>query len=209
MWSRLGLTGARWRWRLWLQWAGASVLGSAVMWLLTQQFYPAIYQYLHKAPLRDGSPVYLSDFVALLSVGGIVAGAGQCFALRQHIVLNLWNVLVWLIGNVLSTLVPLGLVIDTTNPITIVTASAWIAGLLGFVVGAVQCIVLLDAMRWSGAWILASACAGAVGWPIGSYVQNLVAGHIDVGGYVVNMMLSGTLLALLLSQRQPIRYAAR
>jgi len=145
--------------------------------------------------------VYLRDFVALLSVGGIVAGVGQCFALRQHIVLNLWNVLLWLIGNVLSTLVPLGLVIDTTNPITVMTASAWIGGLLGFVVGAVQCIVLLGAMRWTGTWILASVFAGAVGWPLGSFIQNLVAGHIDLGGYVVNLMLSGTLLALLLSQR--------
>jgi len=55
MWSSFLLTSARWRWRLWLQWTGASVLGGAVSWLLTQQFYSAIYQYLHKTPLRDGS----------------------------------------------------------------------------------------------------------------------------------------------------------
>jgi len=81
---------------------------------------------------------------------------------------------------------------------TIIPLGVW-TGLIGALAGIVQWCALRGKVQWARSWILVSAGAGAVGWPVGVLVGIAVfgptwgasAGWIGVGA------LSGVALVLL------------
>lgn len=185
----------RWDWRFWMWWTVASMLGAGIILLV--------------AKLGNGvSNVMLGALV--LGTGGGVAGLGQWIVLHRTVPVPKWGVLLWTAGAILIALVPFAAalyLIDAPDSDQAIIRGGYgvVAAMVGMVVGIVQCFALQDSVRWYGLWIIVSALAGAIGWPLGLYLVGLVWGlnYGAVCGCVGDWVLSGAVLAWLTRYSPP------
>jgi len=86
---------------------------------------------------------------------------------------------------------------------TVVSMGLW-TGVIGAIAGVVEWSALRGIVPWAGAWVLISAGAGAVGWPVGVLAGIAVLGPVwgASAGWIGVGLLTGLALVFL-QMRQP------
>jgi len=157
-------------WILLVFWVLVSIVGSFGLLPLWQN--------INKFLFRSTHDLLIPALAIVLSMG-VVIGLGQWQVLRRRARVDIqgW----WIVSSAVHALAFLliallgsGMSLDAG---TMAPLGVW-TGLIGALAGIVQWWTLRGKVQWARSWIVVSAGAGAVGWPVGVLVGIAVFGPI-------------------------------